>query len=98
MESNILLWNKEVGFIRVSEGDGSNLLSEDEAEGYVDYIMVDFLEFDGYDELVDAGVDNPQVMLTELYQEQFKTVDDVITHLIKSEWIPDVSYTVLYAA
>ena len=97
MESNILLWNKEVGFIAVNEGDGSNLLSEDQAEGYVDYIMIDFLEYDGYSELIDAGIDNPQVMLTELYQEKFKTVDDVIDHLIKSGWIPDVKYIVLYA-
>ena len=30
MISNILIWNEEIGFYKVNEGDGSNLLLEDE--------------------------------------------------------------------
>ena len=91
--SNILIWNKEVGFYKINEGNGSNLLPEDEAEGYVDYIMLDQLEYDGYDFYEPDGA---QVMLTELYQEKFKTKEDVIQHLIDEDWIPDVNYTILY--
>lgn len=97
MKSNILLWNKEVGFIRVNEGDGCNLLPEDEKEGYEDYIMIDFMNYNGYELSENDEVDNPQVMLTELYQEKFKTVEDVIKYLIDCEWIPDAKYMVLYA-
>lgn len=94
MISNILIWNEEIGFYKVNEGDGSNLLLEDEAKGYVDYIMLDELEYDGYDF---EEVDGSQVMLTELYQEQFKTKEEVIQYLIDTNWIPDVDYTYLYA-
>lgn len=90
---NILIWNKDVGFIRINEGNGSNLLDEDEAEGYVDYIMLDFLDYDGYEF---EETDGAQVMLTELYQEKFNSITDVIRHLIDCSWIPDEDYTILY--
>ena len=91
--SNILIWNKDVEFIKINEGDGCNLLDEDEEEGYVDYIMVDYISYDGYDFSEDDGA---QVMLTEMYQEKFQTVEDVIQHLIDCGWIPNVDYTILY--
>ena len=69
MSSNLLIWNEDVGFIRINEGNGSNLLPEDEELGYVDYIMVDFLEYDGYDF---TETDGAQVMLTKMYQEKFQ--------------------------
>lgn len=93
MVSNILIWHKEVGFLRINEGTGDNLLPEDEEQGFVDYIMLDFIEYNGYDFEEGDGV---QVMLTELYQEKFKTVNDVIQHLIDTNWIPDYTYQVLY--
>ena len=93
MESNILIWNERVGFIKINEGSGDNLLPEDELEGYVDYIMVDFIEYDGYDF---TETDGAQVMLTELYQEKFEHVDDVIQYLIDGGWTPDAEYTYLY--
>jgi hypothetical protein len=88
----LLLWNKEVGFVRCNEGTGDNLLPEDEKEGYVDYIMLDFMEYDGYD-LIEA--DGSQVMLTELYQEKFKTEEEVVQYLIDTNWIPDAEYIIL---
>ena len=90
--SKILIWNKEVGFVRINEGNGDNLLPADSREGYVDYIMMDFMEFDGL-ELVET--DGAQVMLYELYQEKFKTEKDVVRHLINTGFIPDVEYTFL---
>ena len=94
MFSNILIWNKDVGFIKINEGTGDNLLKEDIKEGYVDYIMIDFVEYDG-DEF--EAMDGGQVMLTELYQEKFKSIEDVVDYLIASDEIPDAVYTVLYA-
>lgn len=60
-------------FILAVEGTGDNLLDEDEAEGYVDYIMASMYEADGYEfELIDS----PQIMLTKLVsdmtQEEFE--------------------------
>jgi hypothetical protein len=91
--SNILIWHNEVGFIKINEGDGSNLLPEDEAEGYVDYIMMDFIEYDGYDF---TETDGAQVMLTEMYQEKFESETEVVHYLIDCSWIPDLAYVYLY--
>ena len=93
MTSNILIWNEEIGFIRIAEGNGSNLLTEDEELGFVDYIMVDFIEYDGYEFTETDGI---QVMLTELYQTQFNTKEDVVKHLIENGHIPEAEYTYLY--
>lgn len=96
--SNILIWHENVGFIRINEGNGSNLLDEDEAEGYVDYIMIDGMEYDGYDFTEsDDVIENAQVMLTEMYQDKFNTPMEVVRHLVDTNWIPDEEYTILYA-
>lgn len=94
MVSNILIWDKQIGFIRINEGNGTNLLSEDEEAGFVDYIMLDFMEYDGM-ELTET--DGAQIMLTELYQEKFENEAEVIQYLIDTNWIPDVDYVYLYA-
>ena len=94
MVGNILIWNERVGFVRINEGTGGNLFSEDEANGYVDYIMLDFMEYDGM-ELIET--DGAQAMLTELYQEKFESETEVVQYLIDTDWIPDVDYVYLYA-
>ena len=94
MVGNILIWNERVGFVRINEGTGDNLLSEDEANGYVDYIMLDFMEYDGM-ELIET--DGAQAMLTEMYQEKFESKTEVVQYLIDTDWIPDVDYVYLYA-
>lgn len=93
VSGNILIWNEDIGFVRINEGTGENLLPEDEEQGYVDYVMLSFLEYDGYDFEETDGV---QVMLTELYQEKFKTIEEVIQYLIEMNWIPDYKYQILY--
>jgi len=90
---DILIWNKEVGFIKINEGTGDNLLPEDEAQGYVDYIMMDFIEYDGIDFY---ETDGGQVLLTEMYQDKFENETEVVQHLIDCSWIPDVKYVYLY--
>lgn len=94
MVSNILIWHEQTGFIQINEGSGDNLLPEDEENGYVDYIMLDFLEYNGI-EFVEK--DGAQVMLTELYQEKFKDKTEVVKHLIDSNFIPELEYVYLYA-
>lgn len=95
----ILIWNEETEFIRITEGSGCNLLPEDIEEGYVDYINIDGLEYDGFDRLDECydAVEGGMAMLEELYQDMFKTASDVIQYLIDNGWIPDVNYTILYA-
>lgn len=60
--------------LRVSEGNGTNLLEEDEAQGYVDYIYYDQYELDTEMTNCDGG----QVMLTELFRDKFKSTLDAI--------------------
>ena len=94
MQSNILIWNQDAGFFKINEGTGDNLLDEDIEEGYIDYIVVTELEYNGDDfEEFDGG----DCLLRKLYQDKFNTVDEVIQHLIDSYFIPDVNYMILYA-
>lgn len=60
--------------LRVSEGNGSNLLEEDEVQGYVDYIYYDQYELDSEMTNCDGG----QVMLTELFRDKFKSTLDAV--------------------
>ena len=53
-------------FIHVTEGDGTNLLDEDEKEGYVDYIY--YTVFDSlHDILCNEESDGGQIMLKQMY-------------------------------
>lgn len=93
MSSDILIWNAKTDFIKISEGTGDNLLEEDVQLGYQDYIMIDFLEYNGC-ELIET--DGAQIMLYELYQEKFTDAYQVIQHLIDTGFIPNETYTVLF--
>lgn len=89
---DILIWDSNIGFIQILEGDGSNLHQEDIDNGYADYMLVNFYKYS------DGGVSeigNFQALLTELYQEQFTTARDVVNYLIKCEIIQDANYTYL---
>lgn len=96
VSGEILIWNKEIGFIRIDEGTGDNLLYEDVQEGYVDYINIYGLEY-RWGELADCydTIEGGMAMLTELYQDMFNSAQDVINYLIETEWIPDAEYIVL---
>ena len=60
--------------IRIDEGSGDNLTDDDIAQGYVDYIYYEVYNVQQDLPEVDGGI----VMLTELFQNKFKTVKDAI--------------------
>lgn len=96
--SIILIWSKETGFVRVTEGSGDNLLNEDLIEGYVDYINIDGLEFNGFDCFDDSDdvIEGGMAMMRRMYQEQFRKAKDVIDYLIYEDFLPRVEYAILY--
>ena len=64
-------------FVRLSYGAGDNLLHEDKAEGYDDYIYITIDEFDdGWEEDVDGG----QMMLK--MQEEWKGHYNICQHAV----------------
>lgn len=96
MVSTVLIYNKDIGFFRITEGTGDNLLREDKVEGYVDYLLLEELEYDGQKRLDE--VDGTQVMFTELYQEKFQTVEELLEYLIlETGFLPDEPFQILYA-
>lgn len=60
--------------IRIAEGSGDNLTDDDISKGYIDYIYYDVYNVQQDLPEVDGGM----VMLTELFQEKFKSVKDAI--------------------
>ena len=60
--------------IRIDEGSGDNLTDDDIAQGYVDYIYYEVYNVQQDLPEVDGGI----VMLTELFQNKFKSVKDAI--------------------
>lgn len=64
--------------IRIAEGDGTNLLAEDEAAGYVDYIYYDRHELGPNLEIVDGG----QIMLEKPFREMFESTADCIPQVL----------------
>lgn len=78
--------------IRISEGTGDNLLDEDIDAGYVDYIYYEQYELGPDIREVDGG----QVMLTQLFQEQFTCTKDAIPHVLDMAYgAEDLEYIVL---
>ena len=64
----------EQQIIRISEGSGDNLTDDDMAVGYVDYIY-----YETYSrELGFPEVDGGMIMLTQLFQEKFKSTAEAI--------------------
>lgn len=64
----------EQQIIRIAEGTGDNLLDEDIERGYVDYIY-----YEQYSREIDfPEVDGGQIMLTELFQEKYKSTKECI--------------------
>lgn len=60
--------------IRIDEGSGDNLTDDDIAQGYVDYIYYEVYNVQQDLPEVDGGM----IMLTELFQEKFKSTKDAI--------------------
>ena len=82
----IIVRDDEGAVYRIAEGDGSNLDSYDEEEGYVDYIMLDlYSSYEDYEQ--DKSIDGAQVLLRELYQEKFDTPNEVVDYLWDTGWL-----------
>lgn len=96
--STILIWSKETGFVRIIEGSGDNLSNEDLIEGYVDYMIMDGLEFDGFDTFEEScdAIEGGMAMMRRMYQEQFRSTQDVIDYLIYEDFLPRAKYVILY--
>ena len=60
-------------FLKAVEGDGSNLLPEDEEEGLVDYVYIETYVWDG-DELIED--DGGMLMLTEYFCDKYTDDND----------------------
>lgn len=97
--SDILAIGEKDGlFYKFSEGDGSNLLAEVEAAGYVDYLMLDvgnLVDSSGYVN-EDGYVDGAQIMLKEMYQDIFDKPEDVVQHCIDCDFIPMQPYKIVF--
>lgn len=74
MKRSISAFLPELNQIIVAkEGTGDNLLDEDMAQGYKDYVYIDTYIFDGEDiEQYDGG----QIMLTEWFTDVYANDDD----------------------
>ena len=68
--------------IRISEGTGDNLLDEDIDEGFVDYIYYETFNVEDTIEEDNGG----QVMLTELFREQYKCTEDCVPDVLDMEY------------
>ena len=69
MQNEIMVYIPELAtFLYVAEGNGSNLDSEDEANGYVDYV---YIETYIYEDRSLKEYDGGQLMLTESFQAKY---------------------------
>lgn len=78
--------------IRIAEGAGDNLTDDDISQGYVDYIYYDVYNVQQDLPEVDGGM----LMLTELFQEKFKSVKDTIPAVLDMAYSDEsIKYIVL---
>lgn len=70
---------EEKEIIYISEGTGDNLLREDIAEGYVDYINYTIYDLDNGIEESDGGM----IMLKELFQKKYSCAKDCIPDVLE---------------
>ena len=86
---------------RIQEGDGSNLLPEDEYDGYVDYIYYEYwrvhegTEFNEEKLMDDGGYDGGQLMLTEDFQSKYPRTRDCIKDVLEYALTGTVEYEIL---
>lgn len=78
--------------VRIAEGTGDNLLSEDIEEGYIDYIY-----YDQY--LVDVDmsqIDGGQIMKTRLLREIYNSIEECIPDVLDMAYgNPNTNYILL---
>lgn len=78
--------------IRIDEGSGDNLTNDDIDQGYIDYIYYEVYNVQQDLPEVDGGI----VMLTELFQNKFKSVKDAIPAVLDMAYgNASIEYSVL---
>lgn len=72
-------------FVLIAEGTGDNLLDEDIAEGYVDYIMYYIYDVKTviHDMFRTDEEDGGQIMYTELVREKYKDLEESIPDVLE---------------
>ncbi len=77
MRDNRTVYIPEIGrFLYCAEGTGDNLLAEDIAEGYVDYVYIESYIYDGLGQMIEDN--GGQLMLKKSFHETYKTEDEYI--------------------
>ena len=91
-ENNMLIITKDTEkLITIVEGTGDNLLPEDEAEGFVDYVMTSIYEVDGEDiNLIDSGQMLSRTLIADLEEDEL--VKRVLDYwgLGEEDWVKGV--------
>ena len=77
----LYLWNGNTVF-KIAEGNGSNLLKEDEEEGYIDYWMTDYAS--------NEDGNGGQWLETELISDIDYTIQGVIDRMMECDLWDDV--------
>lgn len=78
--------------VRIDEGSGDNLTDDDIAHGYVDYIYYEVYNVQQDFPETDGGM----IMLTELFQEKFKSTKEAIPAVLDMAYGDDsIGYIVL---
>ena len=77
--------------VKISEGTGDNLSSEDMAEGFVDYIYYTQYSAESFEE-----VDGGQIMERVLIQDKYKSLSDAVPEVLSFAYgLPVVEYITL---
>lgn len=80
---NLVIYYKDKGeLISISEGDGSNLSSEDEANGFVDYLYYDVYDIQNLGESIDGGM----ILLKKPIKDEFMCANDVIARVLNMHY------------
>lgn len=83
----------EQQIIKISEGSGDNLTDDDMEQGYVDYIYYECYSRESEFPEVDGGM----IMLTELFQEKFKSTAGAIPAVLDMAYgDANVEFMLLY--
>lgn len=81
--------------VQITEGDGSNLSSEDMENGLVDYIYYSQYDIDNLTQEADGG----QIDQYELLRDKYKSLEEVIPEVFEFAYgDPDLMYIVLRGA
>lgn len=93
MYDNIFIYIPSVRqILKIAEGSGDSLDENDLAQGYVDYIYYEqYAVKDGFPD-VDGGI----VLLTELFQDKFKSTKEAISSVLDMAYgNENLEYTIL---